>query len=279
MGLARELGVTYFRPTSSLRMAQWNGTCQQCDLALQSGFQLVLTVAASGRPLQPSSAPKDLEAYKRTLGEILDKYPPALLAIENEENSSLFYTSTPQEYGEELKAGCEVAHSKGIKCTNGGLVSTLVALLVYDHYVSSGDTAKAQDFVGRTLKANQRDLLNTPQAQAQIEKGRQLLEVYKTAGMDYVNFHWYIGDTRALEEAVAFLEGRVGLPVITNEIGQFNDDPNQTKAVLQKTLELGLPIVIWFGFDGPQARGLVDTDGRLRPTGQAFMDFVRQNSR
>lgn len=274
MRIAQAWGVVYFRP-ASVFLDQWNGTCLECDIALNAGLKLVLTVRNSG-PL-PTAPPSDLAVYQRTLGQVLDKYRPAVLAVENEENSVLFYTGTPEDYAAQLKAACQVAHQKGIPCTNGGLVSALVALLVYDHYLESGQSATAQDFAARTLTPEEQRLLNSPQAQEQLRKGKSLLSAYRAAGVDYVNFHWYIADTRALEEAVAYLRAQTGLPVITNEIGQFTDDPNQTTAVMGKIVELGLPIAVWFGLDGPKARGLVNLDGSLRPTGEAFRRFIAQN--
>ncbi|MDR7568210.1 MAG: glycosyl hydrolase, partial [Armatimonadota bacterium] len=110
-----------------------------------------------------------------------------------------------------------------------------------------------------------------------IEKGRALLSAYRAAGVDYVNFHWYIADTRALEEAAAYLRAQTGLPVITNEIGQHTEDPNQTTAVMSKVMESGLPVAVWFSVDAPKARGLVNLDGSLRPTGEAFRSFVLQH--
>ncbi len=92
-----------------------------------------------------------------------------------------------------------------------------------------------------------------------------------------MNFHWYIADTRALGEAVAYLRARTGLPVMTNEVGQFTDDPNQTTAVMTKIVESGLPLAVWFGLDGPKARGLVNQDGSLRSTGKAFQRFIERN--
>ena len=269
--VAKALGAVYFRP-ASIFLDQWNGTCTECDIATSAGLKLVLTVRNSG-PL-PTAPPIDLAAYQHTLGQVLDKYRPAVLAVENEENSALFYTGTPEEYAAELKAACDVAHQKGIPCTNGGLVSALVALLVYDHYLESGQSATAQDFAARAFTPDLQRQLNSPQAQEQMSKGRDLLSAYRAAGADYVNFHWYIADTRALEEAVAYLRAQTGLPVITNEIGQFTDDPNQTTAIMGKIVELGLPIAVWFGLDGPKARGLVNLDGSLRPTGQAFKGFI-----
>ncbi|MDR7440214.1 MAG: hypothetical protein QN181_10075, partial [Armatimonadota bacterium] len=80
----------------------------------------------------------------------------------------------------------------------------------------------------------------------------------------------------------AFRESRViwrqaGLPVITNEIGQRTEDPNQTTAVMSKVMELGLPVAVWLSVDAPKARGLVNLDGSLRPTGEAFRSFVLQH--
>ncbi len=224
MQIAKALGAVYFRPTSVF-LNQWNGTCLECDIALKAGLQLVLTVRNSG-PL-PTAPPSDLAAYQRTLSQVLDKYRPVVLAVENEENSALFYTGTPQDYAAELKAACQVAHQKGIPCTNGGLVSTLVALLVYEHCLETGQESKARDFAARVFTPEEQRLLNSPQAQEQLRKGKALLQAYRAAGVDYVNFHWYIADTRALEEAVAYLRAQTGLPVITNEVGQSTDDPTR----------------------------------------------------
>ena len=274
--VAKALGALYFRP-SSIFQDQWNGTCTECDIATSVGLKLVLTVQNSG-PL-PTAPPSDLTAYQRTLGQVLDKYRPAILAVENEENSALFYTGTPEEYAAELKAACQVAHQKGIPCTNGGLVGALVALLVYDHYIESGQPDKAKDFVDRAFtnfKPDLRPKLNSPEAKRLISKGKALLSAYRTAGIDYVNFHWYFADTKALEEAVVFLRAQTNLPVITNEIGQQTDDPNQTTAVMGKIVDLGVPIAVWFGLDGPKARGLVNLNGSLRPTGQAFKGFIEE---
>ncbi len=274
--VAKTLGAVYFRP-ASIFLDRWNRTCPECDIALNAGLKLVLTVRNSG-PL-PTSPPRDLAAYQRTLGAVLDKYHPVVLAVENEENSALFYTGTPADYGAQLKAACQVAHQRGIPCTNGGLVSTLVALLVYDHYLETGQSDRARDFAARAFSSEIRAQLGSPRARKQIDKGKALLQAYRAAGVDYVNFHWYIADTRALGEAVAYLRAQTGLPVITNEIGQFTDNHNQTTAVMAKIVELGLPIAVWFGLDGPQARGLVNLDGSLRPTGEAFKRFIERNFR
>lgn len=273
--VAKALGVRFFRP-ESVFADRWNGTCSPCDAALDAGLELVLTVRANGG-LFPTSPPRDMQAYRRVFADILDRYRPAIVAIENEENSALFYTGTPEQYGMELKAACDVAHQKGVACTNGGLVSTLVALLVYNHYREIGDQVRAEDFRARVFTPEEQRMLETPRAREQVEKGKQLLVVYKTAAVDYVNFHWYIADPGALEEAVAYLREQTGLPVLTNEVGQFTDDPTQTWTVMSKIVQLRLPIAVWFAQDGPKARGLINRDGSFRPTGEAFRQFIAQN--
>lgn len=274
---AVDLGVVYFRPASAIFLDSWDGSCAGCDIALNYGLKLVLTVRNNRGQDGATTSPEDLSVYREKIRDVLEKYPPALLVVENEENSTLFYVGTPEEYGQQLKNACEVAHEKGILCTNGGLVSTLVALLVYYHYLDAGEVEKAEDFADRAFTPEQRDRLDSPEAMEQVSKGRSLLDAYQSAGVDYVNFHWYIADTKALVEAVDFLRNETGHAVITNEVGQWNDDPSQTTAVLSKLRDLSIPIAVWFGIDGPKARGLVNPDGSLRPTGEAFKKFIEEN--
>ncbi|MCL6498956.1 MAG: hypothetical protein K6U07_02860 [Firmicutes bacterium] len=274
--VARTLGVRYVRPDAVLT-ATANASCPTCDRFRQAGFEVVLTLRNTWDPRVPSRPPGDLEGWRQTVDRVLSRYRPRVLVVENEENSAWFYTGTPEEYGAQLKAACQVAHGRGIPCTNGGLVSTLVALLVYDRYRTSGQLAMARDFAARAFPPEVRRQLDSPEAQRQIEKGKALLSAYRAAPVDYVNFHWYVGDPRALEEAVGYLKAQTGLAVLTNEVGQTSDDPHQTTAVMGKIVELGLPIAVWFGMDGPKARGLVDRDGNLRPTGEAFRSFVLQH--
>ncbi|HXF81892.1 MAG TPA: hypothetical protein VNN19_03985 [bacterium] len=43
--------------------------------------------------------------------------------------------------------------------------------------------------------------------------------------------------------------------------------------------ELGLAHAIWFSIDAPQARALINPDGTLRPSGEAFRAFLAGRSR
>lgn len=282
---ARELGVTYFRP-GDISLEDWNGKHGETEVFLNAGFKVMMTVRNNGKtgpPSRPTSPPKDLDAYKKKLGEVLDTYRPELLVVENEENSGLYYLGTPKQYGTELKAACEVAHSKGIACTNGGMASSLVATLVWSHYRGRREAARAEDFLRRSSNRSQQKMLRTIEGQHRvgeaITKGKALLAEYKAAGVDYVNFHWYISDPAALGEAVAFLKAETGLQPITNEIGLHDEDPAAVAALLGKALELRLPYALWFSLDRPDARALHNPDGTLRATGLAFKKFVQEKGR
>lgn len=194
--------------------------------------------------------------------------------MENEENSALFYQGTPAEYAAQLAAACAVAHERGVPCANGGLTGGLAALLLYDHYRRAGDEARAEDFRVRAFTAEQRVLLDTPRAQEQLNRGRELLARYQTVGLDYLNVHWYGADPAALVEVVEHLRAETGLPVLSNEVGQWNDDPAQTTAIMAAIVRLGLPIAVWYSVDGPRSRALVEPDVTLRPTGRAFQAFI-----
>jgi hypothetical protein len=273
--LAKQLGVVYFRPNAVFADA-WRGSDKECETAKNAGLQLILTVRNNGGNRKPTTPPKDLNQYKKTISEIIDKYRPAVLVIENEENSSLFYTGTMDEYATQLKVACEVAHAKGIKCTNGGLVSTLVALLVYDNYLRQGNKTRAESFAARVFSPQERRQLGSPRYHEQVNKGRALLEVYKLSDIDYVNFHWYETDPITLEEAATYLRTATGLPLITNEIGQHDTNVETTKALMEKVIELGFPYAVWFSVDAPRAKALTNSNGTLRETGRAFQDFIKR---
>ena len=284
--VAQTLGATYFRPVDAIVLEGWNGECREADIAKQLGFQLLLSVRNNGGGMSaPTTPPTDLAAYKTALAAVLDKYPPMVLAVENEENSSIFYTGTPEEYGVELRAAIEVAHAKGIKVSNGGTVSALVALLTWDNYLTQGNVGAASSYCARAFDPSQKKSLEKITAprqydartKEQIQKGKGLLEQYKTSGMDYMNFHWYINDAAALGESAAFLSQAVGKPLVVNEMGQQNDDPAVVRPLLQKAVDLGFGYAVWFSVDAPQAKSLYDsTTGALRSNGQEFKNFMTE---
>ena len=281
---ALKLGAVYYRPISVF-LDKWTATCGECDAAVSGGLRLALTIRANGGgPGIPTTPPTDWDNYKNVLSQVVDKYKPEILIIENEENSAaLFYNGTTQQYLEELRVGCQVAHQKGIKCSNGGLVSKLVVILVSQSY--QPNASKADDYLKRALTPEDYNSvvasIGSSVWLSQIQKGQDLLAGYRSSGADFVNFHWYQANMETLSEAVSYLKTSSGLPAITNEVGQQgNTDPIQVSNVMKKIVELRLPYAVWFSMDtNPPdgARALNETNGTLRSNGDAYAQFIKGN--
>lgn len=284
--VALNLGTTYIRG-ADIKVDKYSGSCPDCDAALNAGLKLILTVRNGGGRGTPSFPPSDIAAYKATLEKVMQKYRPEVLVVENEENSGkLFYSGTPAQYHDELSAACSVSHRLGVKCANGGLVSSLTALLVIDDYLKNGQAAAAEDYFNRTIAGkfggqSFTAAVNSQEAKSQITKGKELLSGYKSAGADFINFHWYIADVQALGTAKEYLEKASGLPAMTNEIGQQkNESPVQVTSIMQEIINLKLPYAVWYSIDTPgfgEARALTESDGSLRPNGEAFEKFIADN--
>jgi hypothetical protein len=289
--IAKELGVRYVRPAFPIFAQSSDLACVGCEEFAEAGLDLIITVRNSedvaslvgtGQRFPPASPPADLSAYKQTIATIVERYQPVLLVVENEEDVLNHYSGTPEDYGEQLRAACEAAHDSGVKCTNGGLLSGSVVDLVYQNYVDLGMDAEAQSFGDRAFEdfqtARRSRPGGDPRLEIVIDRGRRLLEAYRGSGADYVNFHWYVADPQAMEEAAAYVSEATGLPPMTNEIGQRDLSPDTTVQMMAQVLRLGLPYAVWYLADARLAKGLIDRNGSLRPTGEAFREFIRTNS-
>ncbi len=254
-----------------------------------AGIETLLTIrndpqpSATGKPtVFPPHTPGTLATFKSNLKASLKANPPCLVAVENEEVGSPFVSGSASDYVAELKATIDVAHPMGIPVTNGGIVSTVAALLTWQDLIRNTDKATADDFARRAfVKSTQRKLLSNVLASTDgtlppgpnadnLAKGNQLIAAYKKLPLDYVNFHWYIDDDEALAQTVAYLGKATGHRVITHEIGQYNVEPDVVTGHLRTLDRLGVPIVIWFDADGDPALGLHDKPGDLRDNGKAY---------
>jgi hypothetical protein len=277
--LAQELGAHYFRSYPIL-VPEWNGQCDECQPVREAGLQFVLTIRNTPS-IQTAAGPlTDTSGYKRTVAQVIDAYKPALVVAENEENTSHYFTGSPQQYLDELKVLCEVAHSKGVKCANGGLLGESVAWVVYFHYLDAGQTDAAQAYSQRAFAQFQLAKLS----QDGGAEGRKVanltttfLKGYKAAGADYVNFHWYVSNGDAMKETAQYLEQFTGLPAVTNELGQRDTDTSATDSLLNGVVSAKLPIAVWFSSDSRLSKAFVNSDGSLRPIGEAFRSFITQH--
>ena len=197
LSVAKDLGVPYIRST----MALTGGTINYNEYrAFESnGFKVILNINYARQLMdgktQIRSAPTNIPEYKLLLTNAVADIKPELVAIENEENNLFYYNVNPQAYLKELGAAIEVLHAKGIKVTNGGIVSRTILLLVYEDYLTRGLKKEAADYASRAMI---QDLTNDFPGlqkhkiiQKQMSMIKQLLEGYRKLPLDYVNFHWY----------------------------------------------------------------------------------------
>ncbi len=285
VNLAKALGVAYFRPWY-VNVEAWNGACYDlaCDLGPNAGLKLILTARSNVGEMPPfaTAPPQDGAAYRRNLSDILTRYRPEVLVVENEEDSAPYWTGTPEQYGALLKAACQVAHDQKIPCANGGLSSKTTALLVWADYVEHQQATEACSFVQRASAVLAPDLCRftaidhlSDEDKAAVNTGRKLLDIYKSSGQDYLNFHWYIPDKSAFSEAVNYLRRVTSLPVMSNEIGQYDQAPEAVPQLLSAAADLKLAYAVWFSLDRDPAVALQNSDGSLRPNGQAFREFMQ----
>jgi acetyl esterase/lipase len=283
--LSKALGVTYFRPWY-ITVEGWTGACDDaaCELALRAGLKLILTVRNNIGASGATTPARDLASYRQTLAAILDAYQPEVVVIENEENSEQSWAGSVDEYAAQLQTACEVAHARNVKCTNGGLASEAVALLVWADYVDHGRLTEACAFTQRVAPDLPADLCRLtaanqlfPAYQTTLAKSRELTARYAATGQDYLNFHWYVPDKAALSEAAAYLRRVSALPLMSNELGQRDQTPAAVERLMSAALDLKLSIAVWFSLDraAPISAALNNDDGSLRPGGQAFRTFMQ----
>src|SRR3954469_19003433 len=139
--IAKDLGVSYVR--SAIVMQGWNGYDENYEKYTASGLKVILNinwgqVQATKGQKTPVPFPKDTVKYKQILSDILDKYKPELVVIENEELNRKYHSGPIEDYINELSAAINVVHSKGLKVTNAGLTGKGFCLLVYNDYMKRG---------------------------------------------------------------------------------------------------------------------------------------------
>lgn len=290
--VARELGVTYVR--DAVIMQNWKGDDPRADRYLAAGFKLILNVnwgPAGNKGSIPF--PKDTNTYKEILSQILDKYHPELVVVENEEIIKKYHSGPIEDYINELTAAVGVAHSKGLKVTNGGLTNRDLALLVYNHFKDQGSRKDADDFARRCIKPG---LLQPDNAEANqmVSDAQKLVNAYRTLPLDYVNIHIYepiknmtggIDESAqnitpgAITAIIRYIETVTGKKTITNESGTRTSSPAVVTQMLQAFVDAKMDYIVWFSGDATGgAIALQDEQGELRPNGEAFRKFVAEQT-
>jgi len=252
---------------------------------LNSGFDVFLNINygnvqhGPGEEKSPVPFPTDLDNYKQLLSNAISSFKgkkPVAIAIENEEDNFQYHSGTPEDYLNELRAAIPIVHAAGIQVTNAGITAPAIAYLVYNDLLEHGKRSEAQEYINNTQLQ-----MDKPWLRRKGEFAKQTLEAYKNMDIDFVNFHWYgkSNDVSALKTTIEYLKRITGKPVITNEIGQYDNSPETVKAIVRLCRQEQMPYVIWYSGlkgGGGKAVSLQDITGALKPNGEAFKEAVAE---
>jgi len=293
--VAKSLNVSYIR--DAIIMQNWDGHDQSCDRYIAAGFKIILNVnwghvQKENGIKSPVPYPTDTMEYKKIMNEILSKYSPELVVIENEETIKNYHTGPIENYINELSAAITVAHSKGLKITNGGLTNRELALFVYNDYLQKGMKNEANDFANRCVKPALLRAGN-PDIEKLVSDSKKLIEAYKRLPLDYVNIHIYepvknmvLGtDERAkqitphsIQEIIQYIERVTGKKVVSNEVGERSHSPELVAQMMDEFTKANMEYCIWFSGDGEGGSvALQNEDGSLRPNGMVFKNFIEEH--
>jgi len=271
LNVADQLGIGYLREAV---VVPSSGT----DLVpeLNTKYKVLLNFSSTGSG-EHKRVPfrTDLKRYKNDLNNILNTFTvmPVVAVIENEESNRFFYSGTASQYINQLSAAISVMHARSIKVSNGAITRPGLNYLVYQDFLAQGKTDSAKRFkrlahVTTDTATQHRSLF--------IDT---LLTNYAQMNLDYVNFHWKdsVTNTDAINEVINYLVKRTGKTIITNELGQFDQDPNTLTALVQRCTDRNFPFIIWYSpSESYKEKGypLQHDDGTLTPTGIAYRDYL-----
>lgn len=275
LSVADQLGITCLRERVAV-------PCRSLSVnlvpELTSGYKVVLnfnTPNSTDDSLLPFVS--DLNQYRIDLNNILNTFTvlPEVAVIENEESNRFYYSGTAQEYLTQLSTAIAVMHARGIKVTNGGITSGGLNYLVYLDLLSQGKTDSAEQF-----KEAANVTPNSPTTQERGAFVEELLLAYASMDLDFVNFHWKATspDTETFNQVINYLKKRTGKKIISNELGQFDEDPNTLLAHIQMCSDQGFPYMLWYSPDeseGKKGKSLQRHDASLTQSGLEYQEYLQ----
>lgn len=293
--IAKQLGANWYRPEPVL-LGVAEPKCDDCEAAKAAEMKLVLVVRNAALANKPSAPVSHLPEFRQKLRGVIERYRPAIVVVEDEpENQKESFSGTPEEYGAELQAACDVVHAAAIQCTDGGLSSPDIAGVVIDELwktdkLQAGDfgiateivrakgTGSAFSVLGRTMGGNQSQQEAIQKAtqtylekhRAEIDRARAFLLAASGANADYANFHWMELKPEEITTVLDILGRLNKRQPMTDEMGQTEERPFETGEKIRILREAGVTPIIWNAIDGKGNVGLVDKNGKIRPNGQAF---------
>ncbi len=291
--IAKELGATWYRPAPVL--LNGDARCEDCEAARSAGMNLVLVVRNANSSSKPSTPVSDPADFKQKVRSVLDREKPGILAVENEPDDPKNFSGSPEEFRAELTAACEVAREMKVSCANGGFSSRNIALLTIDQRYASDPTdaaniANTTEIVRVGGHGTDFNILGTPVAnvgenrkpvidatrkfldknQHEIDRMRQFIEAVNQSKVDRLNFHWYELQVDNLPKVLDSLHELSKLPLMSDGMGDKSGRAFAVGEQVKTSFDNYVWPMIWQGTDDHEIQGLVDKNGKLRPTANAF---------
>ncbi len=255
-----------------------------------------------------SSMPSDLDKYAAFVKSVVGRYSPqgvTAYAIENEINSASFWSGTPADfeklYGVAAKAVREA--NPNAKVVDPGISSTAYGAGIAQRLLDAGKPAEAvaayntyyaRRFGTRGDQLTQVSDVAGLRAALASEQGKRNLDylalakkLAESGAVDVRQVHFY-ESPQAAPLFADYVKATTpsSVPIEAWEVGQFNksDDPpeqvrsNEMVQTVSTLLGGGMRQVIWLPLvSNPNGRnsdepryGLLEPDGSVRSTGQAF---------
>lgn len=291
---ALELGIDTVR--MAFNASTWDGSANAYEIYYNAGLHPHVNVnygvESSGGKLIPTGA--NLTAHQAIVEDMLDTYKPLIVAVENEEGNPGAWDMTqftPTRYLNLINMICNVAHARGVKVCNGGLIDNPLHNLIYTWIKNTQSTAAANSYLNSSIPPYLHTRIQNPGSNpdwdAQVAMFGQLVAGYAGSDLDYVNFHGYLPSNIAgyapstatepsqyITQAAAYLRAVTGKDVICDEVGQTNLNPTLTVNIMERFRQNNFRYVWWWNGDGEgtSSYGLTTPAGVLRVTGEAFRD-------
>ncbi len=278
----------------TISMDTWNGYSKSLEALQGEEYKVLLNVywkkinESGTKVAQEFPTGSELDIYRSKLNEILARYKPEVLLIENEELVLKFHSGDISDYLNMLKVAVEVAHYNGVKIANGGITNPQAVILTYNWLNSIGRSEDADLLSDNAMDTRIARFVKNPDMKSdlgqKVTDAEYLIEGLKNIDVDYVNLHWYeplknklANNTGSITPSALSLVleylNEIGKPVIIGECGQTNSNPNLTSSLLKEISSKDVAYAIWLSGDNGVTKALnVGLD--LLPTGEAFVKFI-----
>lgn len=214
--------------------------------------------------LQLGTPPLSPDALRKKLPSVLKGLETSLIAVDDDEVSSIPDRFSADQYTTLLRITCDACHTHDIKCTNGGLADTALILYYLTQLTQDGDK---HEKVLSALAPEQKRLATQKefeeQRESMINTVRKLLESYRNAPIDSVNILWSSYPEWLFGDIARLVKARTRKSIVSTGIEVPADSKQRTK-LLQYIRNMHLECAVWyFPFDDLKMADLVDEDGIL----------------